>query len=64
MATRIITAIITVCVTGCASQQWAEQHWAWINQGRSGIKPQYTTGVTVTNYTVNGQNLQVISPAR
>ena len=60
------TIIISLCVllTGCASQQWAQNHWQWLNEGNTGAKAYYNTGVVISNIQVNGQTYQVTTPAR
>ncbi len=59
----LLTVIMSLSLTGCASQQLAQSHWQWLTQNK-GITPGYSTGVSVSTYTVNGQSYQVIAPAR
>ena len=50
-------------LSGCASQEMAQRHWAWLTQNKA-ITPGFSTGVNVSNISVNGQTYQVISPSR
>ena len=55
--------IIVLMLSGCASQEMAQRHWAWLTQNKA-ITPGYSTGVNISNISVNGQTYQVISPLR
>lgn len=58
-------AVITILMlTGCASQQLAQQHWAWLTAGNTSGGAGYATGVNVQNITVNSQTYRVITPVR
>jgi hypothetical protein len=61
---KLISILAIVLLSGCASQQLAQQHWNWLTAGNSGVQAGYTSGVTSTLYTVNGQSFQVTAPAR
>jgi hypothetical protein len=61
---RLINILFLLALTGCANtQQLAQNHWNWLSSN-SGITPGYSTGVSITNYTVNGQSFQVVAPQR
>lgn len=57
----IFVMILISMTTGCASQQWAQQHW---NQIASlGVASGYSSGVSIRSITVNGSGYTVIAPA-
>lgn len=60
---KILLVVLALMLSGCASQQWAQTHWGWLSANK-GITPSYSSGVSITNYTVNGQSYQVIAPQR
>ena len=64
MAKAIITAVIAVCLTGCASQQMAQRHWQWLTEGNTTGGAAYSSGVNVQTITVNSQSYRVITTAR
>jgi len=64
MAKAIISAIIAVCLTGCASQQMAQRHWSWLTEGNTTGGAAYSSGVNIQTITVNSQSYRVITPAR
>lgn len=55
--------LLSLLLTGCASQEIAQRHWLYLTNNQ-GITPGYSTGVSITNYTVNGQSYQVVAPVR
>lgn len=61
---RVFTVITILMLTGCASQQLAQQHWSWLTAGNTTGGAGYSTGVNVQNITVNSQTYRVITPVR
>ena len=65
---RITLLLLGVLLlNGCASQQLAQKTWNWVLTNPGGVQTGatgYTTGVTTTQYTINGEGYQVITPVR
>jgi len=60
---KLLVTVTAIMLSGCASQQWAQQHWNSItNQG--GITPGYRSGVSINQIQVNGKSYQVVIPQR
>lgn len=61
----VILSMVVLSLTGCAnSQQLAQRHWDWLNSNGPGIAAGYSSGVNISNITVNGTGYTVVTPAR
>lgn len=63
--------LITVILSGCASQELAQRHWAWLRSNPGGQQTGAYgsgSGVSITPVTIQSssgtQSFQVITPAK